>query len=66
MKGFTLYYTKHNKNGEITARWPCYSVANSPMTHAECITVINKHSPNRLRGLMIVPMSERLKDEPIA
>lgn len=28
--------------------------------------VINKHSPNRFRGLMIVPMSERLKDEPIA
>lgn len=61
-KDFTLYYTKHNKIGEIIARCPCYTVANSPMTHAECVAVINKHSPNRFRGLIIVTMSERLKD----
>lgn len=61
-KIFTLYYTKHNKNGEIVSRTPCYSMANSPMTHAECVAVINKHTPNPIRGLIIVTMSERLKD----
>lgn len=62
-KDFTLYYTKHNKWGEIVSRSPCFTKERSPMTHAECVTIINKHSPHRTRGLMIVSMQERLQDE---
>lgn len=62
-KDFTLYYTKHNKWGEIVSRTPCYPKERSPMTHAECVTSINKHSPYPTRGLLIVSMQERLQDE---